>query len=185
MGLDNELSTEIHIEHCSGITVSLVKRVVDGTLHAAFSDLSTSHPALLARKLIEEPVVVYLPKSHPLTMKPLIRIEDLNNVPMIAVAREAAPSENDQVEEYFAMSGVRLKIIADAFRSAGGMSMVEQNVGVCLLSASAVRNSSVVSKHLSSKTLTRKGWALPARGQFASGVTSICRPRIVKGGTKI
>jgi len=156
MRLDSDLSTEVLIQHHPGLTISLARRVVEGTLHAAFADLSISHPALLARKLIEEPVVVCVPKSHPLVSKPLIGLQDLNDVPMIAVGREPAPSQHEEIEEHFATSGVRLKIIADAFGPPEALTMVEQNMGVCLVGASAAKGNGIVAKQLSAKTLTRK-----------------------------
>jgi DNA-binding transcriptional LysR family regulator len=156
MRLDTDIPVAMRIEHFPGLTGSLAKRVVDGTLHAAFGDLSVAHPALLKRQLLEEPVVVCVHKSHPLALKPLIRFQDLNDVPVIAVAREPAPMQHREIEEYFEGSGVRLKIVADAFGPPEALNMVEQNMGVCLLGASAARSPSVVSKPLSIRTLTRK-----------------------------
>lgn len=156
MRLDDDISPEIRIEHFSGLTASLAKRVVDGTLHAAFGELSIAHPALLSRQLLEEPVVVCMPKSHPLSVKPLIRFQDLNDVPIIAVAREPSPAQHQEIEEHFEGSGVRLNIVADAFGPPEALNMVEQNMGICLLGASAAKSSSIIAKPLSIRTLTRK-----------------------------
>lgn len=156
MRLNSDLVTEMHIEHFPGLTASLAKRVVDGTLHAAFGDLSVTHPALLTRQLLEEPVVVCVPKAHPLALKPLVRFQDLDDVPVIAVAREPAPRQHREIEEYFEGTGVRLNVVADAFGPPEAIHMVEQNVGVCLLGASAVGSPSIVSKPLPARTLTRK-----------------------------
>jgi DNA-binding transcriptional LysR family regulator len=173
MRLDSDVPMAVRVEHFSGLTASLARRVVDGTLHAAFGDLSVKHPALLTRQLLEEPVVVCMPKSHPLAMRPLIRFQDLNDVPIIAVARDPAPMQHQEIEEYFEGSGVTLKIVADAFGPPEALNMVEQDMGVCLLGASAARGPSVVSKPLSTRTLTRKiGLYVrednrhPALGQF-------------------
>lgn len=156
MRLDENIATEMRIEHFPGLTASLAKRVVDGTLHAAFGDMSVTHPALLIRQLLEEPVVVCVPKSHPLALKPLVRFQDLNDVPVIAVAREPAPRQHREIEEYFEGSGVRMNVVADAFGPPEALHMVEQNMGVCLLGASAASSPSVVSKPLPTRTLTRK-----------------------------
>ncbi|GGA80294.1 LysR family transcriptional regulator [Edaphobacter acidisoli] len=152
-GIEN---TTIRIRHCPGLTAALVGRVVDGTLHVAVGELPFAHPALLTRQLSEEPVVACVPKSHPLALKPLVRFEDLDDVPVIAVGREHSPQQYEEVEEYFEGSGVRLRVVADAFGPPEALHMVEQNVGICLLGASSARNSTVISKPLPARTLTRK-----------------------------
>lgn len=156
MRLNDDLPAEMRIEHFPGLTASLAKRVVDGTLHAAFGDLSVAHPALLSHQLLEEPLVVCMPKSHALAVKPLIRFQDLNDVPLIAVAREPSPAQHQEIEEHFEGSGVRLNIVADAFGPPEALNMVEQNMGICLLGASAAKSPSIIAKPLSIRTLTRK-----------------------------
>lgn len=156
MRLDTNIPAEMSIQHVPGLTATLVKRVVGGTLHVAFGDLSVAHPALVSRVLMEEPVVVCLPKSHPLALKPLIRFQDLKDVPLIAVSREPSPLQHQEIEEYFDGSGVRLDVVADAFGPPEAIHMVEQNIGVCLLGASAARSPSIITKPLPAKTLTRK-----------------------------
>lgn len=156
MRLDDDIPAELRIEHFPGLTASLTKRVVDGTLHAAFGELSVVHPALLSRQLLEEPVVVCMSKSHPLALKPLIRFQDLDDVPLIAVSREPSPAQHVEIEEHFEGSGVRLNIVADAFGPPEALNMVEQNMGICLLGASAAKSSLVIAKPLSIRTLTRK-----------------------------
>jgi DNA-binding transcriptional LysR family regulator len=156
MKLADDIPPEMRIEHFPGLTASLAKRVVDGSLHVAFGELSVAHPALLSRQLLEEQVMVCMPKSHPLAVKPLIRFQDLNDVPIIAVAREPSPAQHREIEEHFEGSGVRLKIVADAFGPPEALNMVEQNMGICLLGASAAKSPSTIAKPLSIRTLTRK-----------------------------
>jgi len=100
--------------------------------------------------------VVCMPKSHPLVERPSIGPRDLNGVPMIAISRESLPMQHMEIEEYFDEFGVRLNVVADAFGPPEALSMVEHNMGVSLLSASAAQGPSIVAKPLSVKTLTRK-----------------------------
>ncbi len=101
-------------------------------------------------------MVVCMPKSHPLVVQPSIGPRDLNGVPMIAVSRESFPIQHMEIEEYFDDFGVRLNVVADAFGPPEALSMVEHDMGVSLLSASAAQGPSVVAKPLSVKTLTRR-----------------------------
>jgi DNA-binding transcriptional LysR family regulator len=156
MRLELERAADIQIHHIPGITDSLAQRVVDGTLHVAFGDLPVPQPALLSHQLLEEPLVVCMPKSHPLAIQPFIRPQDLDGVPIIAVSRDSLPAQHLEVEDYFEDFGVRLRVVADAFGPPEALSMIEHNMGISLLSSSASLSSSIVAKPLSVKTLTRK-----------------------------
>ena len=125
-------------------------------LHATFGDLSVTHPALLSRQLFEEPVVVCIPKGHSLAVKAVIHPQDLDGEPLIAVSREPAPAQHEEIKELFENFGVPLNIVADAFGPPDALIMVEQKIGICLLEASAVIRPMVVAKPLSVKVLTRK-----------------------------
>jgi DNA-binding transcriptional LysR family regulator len=156
MSLNHEKEAGIRIEHFPGLTRTLAQQVVAGTLDAAFGDLSVTHSTLLSRQLFEEPLVVCLPKGHPLAMNAVIRPQDMEGEPMIAVAREPAPAHHQEIEEFFADFGVNLNIVADAFGPHEALVMVEQKIGLCLLEASAVISILAIAKPLSVRVLTRK-----------------------------
>ncbi len=156
MRLELERAADTQIHHIPGITDSLAQRVVDGTLHVAFGDLPVPHPALLSHQLLEEPLVVCMPKSHPLALQPFIRPQDLDGAPIIAVSRDSLPAQHLEVEDYFEDFGVRLHVAADAFGPPEALNMIEHNMGISLLSSSASQSPAIVAKPLSVKTLTRK-----------------------------
>jgi DNA-binding transcriptional LysR family regulator len=149
-------SDGIHIEHLPGLTATTVQRVVEGTAHAGFGYLPINHPDLLSHVLYEEPVVVCMSTTHSLAAKPSIRPQDLDGVPVIAVAREALPWMHQDVEEFFAGFGIALRIVADAFAPPEAVIMAEQKIGICLVGASAVSRPGVVGKPLSPRTLSQK-----------------------------
>jgi DNA-binding transcriptional LysR family regulator len=156
MKLELASSLAIKIHHIPGITASLAQRVVNGTLHVAFGDLPAPHPALLSHQLLEEPLMVCMLKSHSLAIQPFVRPQDLEGVPIIAVSRDSLPMQHLEIEDYFAGFGMQLHIAADAFGPPEALGMVEQNMGVSLLSASAAQSAAVVAKPLAVKTLTRR-----------------------------
>ncbi len=59
----------VHIEHRSGLTADIVRRVLDGTLHAGFGYFPIQHPDLLVRLLLEEAFVVCMTSYHPLAQR--------------------------------------------------------------------------------------------------------------------
>jgi DNA-binding transcriptional LysR family regulator len=155
-GLQLEKPRKVRVDHYPGITAQLIRRVFEGTLHAAFTDFSASHPDLLWRQIMEEQIVVCVPNSHSLATKPFLRPQDLEDIPIIAVSRESSPAQHREIEDYFEQFGVRLAVVADAFGPPEAISMVEQDMGACLLEASAAREKSVVTKQLSIRKLNRK-----------------------------
>ena len=149
-------SETVRIEHLPGLTTTTVTRVLNGTLHAGFGALPVVHPDLHCHVLYEEAVVVCMSSSHPLAIKPVIRPQDLEGVPTIAVAREPLPWMHAQVEEFFAGFGIKLRVAADAFSSIEAVAMAEQRIGLCFVAGSAVSRQGVVTKQLSPRLLSRK-----------------------------
>lgn len=146
----------VRVEHLPGVTAQLIERVAEGTLHGAFTELSILRPVLLFRQIMEEPVVVCLPKSHALATKPTLRPQDLDGVPIIAVSRESSPAQHVEIEDYFEQFGTKLNVVADAFGPPEALTMVEQGVGACFIEASAARSGLAVMKPLFIPKLTRK-----------------------------
>jgi len=149
-------SLAIQIEHVPLLTSTAVQRVADGTIHAGFGFLPVTEPDLISHVLLEEPVVVCMPSTHPLAAKPWIRPQDIDGEPVIAVARGPLPGMHREIEELFAGFGVSLGIVADAFASPEAVTMVEHKMGLCMVAASAVSRPSVVGRPLTPRTLIRK-----------------------------
>lgn len=145
----------MRLEHKSGLTLALAEEVARGILHAGLGYLPIQHPDLITYQLAEERVVVCVPTVHSLAVKPLIHPQDLDGEPIIATSRDAFPVLHQQIDDFFQNFGITLQIVADAFGPSEAISMVEQNMGICLLAQSSAR-STVVTKPLFPRTLTRR-----------------------------
>ena len=146
----------IHIEHIPMLTSTAVQRVANGTIHAGFGYLPISEQDLTSHVLFEEPLVVCMPRTHPLASRPAIRPQDIDGEPVIAVAREPIPWLHREIEEFFAGFGVSLQIVIDAFGPPEALIMVEHKMGICMVGASAVSRPSVIGKPLTPQKLLRK-----------------------------
>jgi DNA-binding transcriptional LysR family regulator len=151
-----EGKSPIQIEHVSGLTHDLARRVEEGELHAGFGYLPVNRPNLFTRILWEEPLEVFMAASHRLAVQPGIRPTDLRNEPLIAVGRAALPWLYEEIDEYFSGFGVSLRVVADALGPPEALIMTEQKIGVCLLAASAASRPGVIAKSLTPRILTRK-----------------------------
>jgi DNA-binding transcriptional LysR family regulator len=152
-----EDSSGLNIEHIPHLTSTAVRRVVDGTIHAGFGYFPITKPGLISHVLFEEPVVVCMPSTHPLTVKPSIRPQDLDGEAIIAVSREPLPAMHQEIEAFFSGFGISLRIVADAFAPPEAVAMVEHGIGICMVAASAVFRPSVIGRPLTPRTLLRRG----------------------------
>lgn len=150
------------VRHVPGLTRMLAERVAEGTLHLGFGELPVDQPKLLSRILWEESVLVCVHVNHPLSLKAVIRPEDLRRESMIAVGRDLWPQSYEEIDEFFRGFGIELNVVADAFGPHEAVVMVEQKVGVCLLAASDISKPTVVGKPLSPRTLIRR-WGIFGR----------------------
>jgi LysR family hca operon transcriptional activator len=156
MRLESAALAKLRIEHSSGLTPTLIQRVVDGTLHAAFGELSAAPASLLVRQLLEEPILVCLPKEHRLATNRVVRPQDLEGERIIAVSRDHLPQQHSEVEDLLTQFGVQTRIAADAFGPSEALVLTAQQIGISFLPASLVSGPPVVARPLSVRTLTRK-----------------------------
>ncbi|MBB5343780.1 LysR family transcriptional regulator [Tunturibacter empetritectus] len=161
IALVNQIGIEdtplIRIQHISGLTSAIVRRVLEGSLHAGFGFLPIPNPELMVHPIFEEPLVACIPSTHKLTMKPSIYPHDLEDEAIIAVAREPLPQLHQQIEEHFGEFGIKLHVVADAFAPPEALTYVAQKVGICLLArTSIVVQPGITVKPLSTRVLMRR-----------------------------
>ncbi len=147
----------VRIEHVSGLTSTMVRQVLEGSLHAGFGFLPIHEPELLVHLIYEEPIVACIPSGHSLATKPAIYPHDLDGEPIVAVSRELLPVLHREIEDHFAGFGIALRIVADAFSPFEAIACVKERVGICLLAPSSIApQPGIVVKPLSSRVLMRR-----------------------------
>lgn len=154
-----ERQEDLLISYESWLTEDILKGVLQGELHIGFGFLPIKDPELLVHQVFEEPLVVCLPKEHPLSTKGkvLIRPEELEGLPMIAVGRRAHPPLIEQKEDHFRFLGFRLNVVEECFSPNEALWYVAQGNHVCLLPESEARASEeVIVKPLSDLSFTQK-----------------------------
>ncbi len=152
-----EGSPLVRIDHVSGLTANIVRRVFEGSLHAGLGFLPIQEPELLVRPLYEEPLVACIPSSHRLAAKAAIYPHELDGEPVIAVAREPMPLLHREIEEHFAEFGITLRIVADAFAAPEALNYVVQKIGICLLAATSIAvRQGIAVRPLSTRVLMRR-----------------------------
>ena len=152
-----EDESPVHIEHRTGLTTTTVRGVIEGALHAGFGLLPIRAPELVIRTIFEEPLVVCMPTSHRLAVKPAVWPSDLDGEPMIAVSRDPWPERHHEIEVHLADFGVVPRIVVDAYSAPEAIAYVEQKVGICLLAGTSIADrTDVIAKPLSTNVLRRR-----------------------------
>lgn len=164
-----EDKSAVRIEHKSGLTSTVVRDVLNGTIHAGFGILPIHSSDLLVWTIYEEPLVVCIPAGHKFAAKPAISPQDFDGEPFIAVSREPWPQRHQEIEDHCAGFGVGLRIVADAYSAPEALSYVEQKSGICLLPASsATGRPGVLTKTLSTHVLKRRCGVFIREGSHSS-----------------
>ena len=155
-GLRFEGHPRVRVNHRAGLTASIARSVRDGEMIAGFGFLPLVAPELTVRQVWDEPLAVCIPSSHSVANRSIVRPEDLDGQAFIAVGRDPVPGMHEEMEEYFNSMGVQLNIVADAFAPMEALNLVEQQVGMCILSrSSAMPHRGVTVRPLWTRALRR------------------------------
>lgn len=119
------------------LTYQVVSDVLRGRLHVGFGFLPIRDVALAVRPLMEEPLMACLPAGHKLITKQSIEATDLENEPIVSVARKALPARHREIVKYFESEGVFLKHVADAYVPREALLQVSHGAGIALMTRSS------------------------------------------------
>lgn len=90
-------------------------------------------PATRVRKFAAMPTVVVLPKSHALTRKRIITLDDLASYPFVAADRNTAMRK--RLDLIFARDGLKPMIVGDTTNSVSACDMVAAGIGLTIVDA--------------------------------------------------
>lgn len=147
------------------LTHQVVSQVLHGKLHVGFGFLPIHQPDLMVKPLVQEPLVACLPAGHRLIARQSIELADLENEPMISVARKALPGRHNEIVEYFEGEGVFLKFANDAYLPKEALWLVSRGLGVALMTRSSAvpLRTDIVLRPLSNQLLTVKSGVFTLR----------------------
>ena len=148
----------LQISRESLLTQQVIDSVLQGDLNIGFGYLPLHEPDLFAQQLMEEPLMVCLPASHPLSTKRAIEPAELDREPLIAVGRKALPGRHEDIVTHFESLGIALKIVADAYLPREALWMVTQGIGLAIMTRSSADSlrSGLVVRPLADRLLTLK-----------------------------
>lgn len=124
-------------------------------LTVGFNRLVPEEPGITVETVLRESMVVAMPDTHPLSVRPSIALRDLDNVPMITYPNVPMRGLAQEIAEAFRSEGVRLKVEQDVEDVLTAVALVSTGFGVAITTQSAanLRLPGVVFRPLNSRTL--------------------------------
>lgn len=131
-------------------SISLVRDIKNGTMDAAFIGLHTEAKGLKVETLLEEPVMVALPSSHPLARKRRIGFDDLRDELIFRFERRLNPGFYDHCQAFFEQIDFRPRTIPEPDDHHILLGLIAEGQGIAFISASLqnVRRQGVVFRPL-------------------------------------
>lgn len=98
-----------------------------------FVALPVDAPDLVIEKIVEEPMLLAIPESHPLAARARISFKTLDGVPLVVWPRYLAPDHYDRLVKYFKDAGARFNSVLETFPLNSMVSAVAAGIGVTLV----------------------------------------------------
>jgi len=132
-----------------------LKALHERRISVGFNRLVPQEDGITVETVLRESMVVAIPDSHPLSVRPSIALRDLDNVPMITYPNVPMRGLAQEVAEAFRSEGVRLKVEQDVEDVLTAVALVSTGFGVAITTQSAanLRLPGVVFRPLNSRTL--------------------------------
>jgi len=120
------------------LSVHQIEAVLSGRLDAGFAATVAPWPGELAHtELARDPLVLAVPKGHPLTRLARVRLRDLRDQPFVWIQRWANPTFHDQLLQACARGGLTApRIVQEATDRDTQLGLVQCRIGVAWLTES-------------------------------------------------
>jgi LysR family transcriptional regulator, hca operon transcriptional activator len=99
----------IEVKVLSQTSPELTAGLLRGSVDVAFIRREERAPGLSFKTLIKEPLIVLLPRDHPLAARSTIRSKDFASQSFVRASTGVAPALNAAIDAYAAKAGVKLK----------------------------------------------------------------------------
>jgi DNA-binding transcriptional LysR family regulator len=134
------LNPEVELSLRSIPTATQVRMLEAGSLDIGFLRLPIGERLTLDVQTVHrEPFVVVLPRSHPLAKKKRVRLHELSGEKFVMYQRSYAPGFHDLILGMLRDAGIVPRISQTAAEVATLISLVDAQIGITVLPASAVK----------------------------------------------
>ncbi|MGH2886443.1 MAG: LysR family substrate-binding domain-containing protein, partial [Solirubrobacteraceae bacterium] len=128
---------EIELSVCQLRFVEIVPALRRGDVDLAIVRSLFEETEMVEVTLRREPSVLAVPADHPLASTDTLTLAQLDELPMVALQRDLAPTAFDAVTAAAAERGVRLRIVQQTRSPSEALALVSAGIGVYRLPSSA------------------------------------------------
>ena len=114
----------------------------EGRLHVGFVALPIDEPDLATETVLRRPIVIALPRNHPLAARARVPLQALANEPHIMFARRMGPRLFDAVLAACREAGFTMQIAHEVDNLHTACALVDAGLGVCFVPAGVQENRS-------------------------------------------
>ncbi len=111
------------------------RAIREGRLHVGFVALPIDEPDLATETVLRRPIVIALPRNHPLAARGRVPLHALANEPHIMFARRMGPRLYDAVLAACREAGFTMQIAHEVDNLHTACALVEAGLGVCFVPA--------------------------------------------------
>jgi DNA-binding transcriptional LysR family regulator len=101
------------------------------SVDCGFVKLPAKHPSIICERLVSSDTVCALPASHPLTQKKTIKVQDLENEPLILLGK--SQQSRRVIDDIFRESAITPTVKIDTHTVGAACAFVKGNVGVAIV----------------------------------------------------
>lgn len=112
------------------MTYEQVEGLMAGSLELGIMRLPSRASQLLLRKVWSEPFVLAIPRGHPLSEKPDLKVQDLNGVEFIGYSTERGGFLYEVLHGYLNSAGVAPKLVYSVSQGRTIMALVDAGIGL-------------------------------------------------------
>jgi len=153
--LHKELLPRITVRPTHGDAAQLANEVLDGMVDAAIITLPLTHPDLHVEALRSDRIVVCLRKEHPLAVKAVLQVPDLQNNLKVVYHPQRHPDAHVRLLELLGAAGVTLEDYSCASHPSEMQTLVKEGHGLAL-----VREGTLLEEGLITRRLVGVDWTV-------------------------
>ncbi|WP_298379295.1 LysR substrate-binding domain-containing protein [Azospirillum sp.] len=113
-----------------------------GVVRGPLPDAVLDWPAERRRLVSRDPLLVAMPRRHPLTARRRVALADLREERFIVMARHLGTALNDLLDRLFAVAGVRPQIVLETAEMASLLGLVGAGAGIAIVPAAVAHHRS-------------------------------------------
>lgn len=124
---------KVEVSLTEHMSLHQVQALKSGQIDVGFGRLYFDDPEIKQETLLKEPLMVVLPKSHPLAKKTSLSLRNIENESLILYPLRPRPNYSDQITSLFYQAGIRPTVIQEVQELQTTLGLVASGVGISIV----------------------------------------------------